>query len=91
MCKDAEKGIILSLLNQIGWRSRIQSIVTEANLINWYNKALRGRFSNELGDLLLSKMKEELTMEFPSIDEIPEVIRERHYELINNPFWTVSK
>jgi type II restriction enzyme len=91
VCKDAEKGIILSLLNQIGWRSRIQSIVTEANLINWYNKALRGRFSNELGDLLLSKMKEELTMEFPSIDEIPEIIRERHYELINNSFWTVSK
>lgn len=91
VCKDVEKGIILSLLNQIGWRCRIQSIVTESDLINWYNKALRGKYSKELGGLLLSKMKEELTMEFPSIDEIPEVISQRHYELINNDYWTASE
>lgn len=91
VCKDAEKGVILSLLNQIGWRSRIQSIVTEADLTNWYNKALRGRHSSELGDLLLSRMKEELTMEFPAIDEVPEIISQRHYELINNEDWTVSE
>lgn len=88
VCKDAEKSIILSLLNQIGWRSRIQSIVTEADLINWYNKALQGKYSKELGDLLLSKMREELSLEFPSVDEIPEIIRQRHYELINNDFWS---
>lgn len=91
ICKDAEKGVILSLLNQIGWRSRIQSIVTEADLITWYNKALRGKYSTELGDLLLSKMKEELILEFPSIDEVPDIISKRHYELVKNAYWTVSK
>lgn len=88
VCKDAEKGIILSLLNQIGWRSRIQSIVTETDLINWYNKALRGKYSNQLGDKLLEKIKEELTLEFPSIDEIPEIIRDRGYQNIHNNLWT---
>lgn len=87
VCKDAEKGIILSLLNQIGWRSRIQSIVTESDLVNWYNKALRGKFANELGNVLLEKMRSELANEFPSIDEVPEIISSRHYEIISNPEW----
>ena len=39
VCKDAEKDIILSLLTQIGWRGRIQSIITESDLINWYKKS----------------------------------------------------
>ena len=42
VCKDAEQKIIVSLLNQIGWRSKIQSIVIEQNLIagNFIVKAL---------------------------------------------------
>lgn len=40
VCKDVDKKVILSLLTQIGWKSRIQSIVTESDLIIWYEKAL---------------------------------------------------
>ena len=87
VCKDAEKKVILSLLTQIGWKSRIQSIVTENNLIDWYNKALRGTYSQLLGDKLLNKIREELTKEFPSIDETPEVLRERGYGRIINSDW----
>lgn len=87
VCKDAEKGIILSLLNQIGWRSRIQSIVTESDLVNWYNKALRGKYSNELGDNLLDKMRNELANEFPSIEDVPEIISSRRYDLITDYNW----
>ena len=87
VCKNAEKKIILSLLNQIGWRSRIQSIVTESDLINWYNKALRGKHAMDLGDTLLSRMRVELANEFPSVEEVPEIIRNRHYELINSSDW----
>lgn len=87
VCKDAEKDVIVSLLTQIGWKSRIQSIVTEKDLINWYDKALRGKYANILGDTLLERMRIELTKEFPSIDELPDIIRLRHYELIENSFW----
>ena len=90
VCKDAERGIILSLLNQLGWRSRIQSIVTETDLINWYNKALRGKFSNLLGAVLLQTIKNELNKEFPSVECIPEIIRKRQYENIHNKYWTSS-
>lgn len=90
VCKEAEKGIIVSLLTQIGWRSRIQSIVTENDLANWYEKALRGKYSDILGDTLLQKMRSELSQEFPSIYEVPDIISSRHYELINNPEWLTN-
>jgi type II restriction enzyme len=41
VCKDAEEKVIISLLNQMGWRNRIQSIVTEADLQNWYEKVTK--------------------------------------------------
>ena len=46
VCKDSEESVIKSLLNQLGWKSRIQSIITESELITWYEKALKGSFSN---------------------------------------------
>ena len=87
VCRDAEKDVILSLLTQIGWRSRIQSIVTENDLILWYEKALRGKYADVIGDILLDKMRIELGKEFPSIDETPDVIKNRHYESIHNEDW----
>lgn len=87
VCKDAEKSIILSLLNQIGWRNRIQSIVTEADLINWYEKALRGKYAEEIGADLIKRLCHEIVREFPSLDETPEILKSRHYEAISDPFW----
>jgi len=87
VCKDAEQKIILSLLNQIGWRSKIQSIVTEKNLIDWYEKALRGKFSKIIGDKLLENLCDEIAEEFPSVAELPEILSSRHYEKIFNDFW----
>lgn len=66
VCKTAEKNIIQSLLTQIGWKSRIQSIVTEDNLINWYEKALTGKFSDITGDILISTLIQEIHKEFPA-------------------------
>lgn len=88
VCKDAEKRVILSLLTQIGWKSRIQSIVTESDLVVWYDMALRGRYADSLGDILLDKMRSEMSKEFPSIDEVPEIIRSRGYGNISAPGWT---
>ena len=34
VCKQAESGLIISLLNQIGWKSKIQSVVTEDELLS---------------------------------------------------------
>ncbi len=87
VCKDAEKDVIVSLLTQIGWKGHIQSVVTESDLVTWYEKALRGKYSKELGQSLLSCLCEEIALEFPSVEELPEAIKERHYENISDPFW----
>jgi len=87
VCKDAEERIILSLLNQIGWRNRIQSIVTESDLQHWYEKALRGIYANDVGSELLSCLCGEIANEFPSIDKTSEVLKNRKYEQIADRFW----
>ncbi len=87
VCKDAEEKLILSLLNQIGWRSKIQSIITETNLIDWYEKALRGKYADVLGDELLSCLSGEISNEFPSLTETPDILKGRGYDEIYSDYW----
>lgn len=87
VCKDAEKDVIVSLLSQIGWKSHIQSIVTEDDLILWYEKALRGQYSKILATKLLESLVEEINLEFPSLDDTPADLKRRDYNRINDSFW----
>ena len=87
VCKDAEQDIIISLMNQIGWRSRIQSIVTENDLVNWYEKALRGKYADVVGDKLMEILCSEIAEEFPSVTDLPDMLKSRHYENITDSFW----
>ena len=88
VCQEAEADVIVALLSQIGWKSKIQSIVTEKHLVNWYDKALRGKNCNQLGETLLQKMREELVNEFPHVKELPEIIASRNYDDTVYPEWT---
>ena len=87
VCKDVEKELLVSVLNQIGWKSRIQSIVTEEELILWYEKALRGKYASELSQSLLTTLQEEMQNEFPSIGDEETIIDQRDYEKVSDPFW----
>lgn len=69
VCKDIEKKAITSLLSQIGWRSRIQSIITISDLVDWYNKALTGSYSNIIGDQVIETLLNEIKAEFPSVGD----------------------
>ncbi len=89
VCKDSEKNTIKSLLNQIGWKSKIQSIITELELIIWYEKALRGNFSNKMGDRLLQLITDEILLEFPSADrsDFMEFYKSRGYHKLSDTLW----
>lgn len=90
VCKDTDKKIIVSLLTQIGWKSRIQSIVTESMIISWYEKALRGKYSNQMSSILLEKVRKEIINEFPAVDEVPVVLRDRGYQTIEKDgYWLI--
>lgn len=90
VCKKAEQNIILSLLNQIGWKSRIQSIVTENDLNDWYEKALRGKYGNEIGEKMLKILSNEIKVEFPVTEntEFLKFYNRRGYNKLNDTFWT---
>lgn len=85
VCKKAEQRTIISLLNQIGWKSRIQSVITEQDLICWYEKALRGEYANNIGERVLSILHEEIQAEFPATNntDIQLFRQERNYDAIS--------
>lgn len=88
VCKDAERDVIISLLTQIGWQKHIQSIVTENDLITWYEKALRGKYAEDIGDELIYRLCGEIAAEFPSVDTTPEILKVRQYDKLTvDPFW----
>lgn len=89
VCKDSEESVINLLLNQLGWKSRIQSIITESELIEWYERALRGTFANSIGDKLLKSISDEIVLEFPSADnsDFMEFYKERGYDKLTDENW----
>lgn len=87
VCKAAESKLIVSLLTQIGWKSKIQSIVTEDDLVEWYEKALRGTYSAQMGERMLTTMCEQISVEFPSIEQSRGILFKRNYRAIKDDFW----
>lgn len=89
VCKDAEVKVISSLLTQIGWRSRIQSIITIEELSNWYDKALTGKHHKLLGNKLLENIIEQIQLEFPSVgnNEFDDFVKSRNYHQIKHDNW----
>lgn len=89
VCKNAEAKVISSLLTQIGWRTRIQSIITIEELSAWYDKALTGRHHLLLGNDLLENISEQIQLEFPSVgnNEFDEFIKSRGYDQIQHDNW----
>lgn len=90
VCRDSEQKVIQSLLVQLGWRARIQSIIIESQLIKWYDKAMRGKFKSILGLPILEKLIDEMTSEFPATknENIEPFMNERGYTNIDTALWT---
>lgn len=83
VCKDAEEEILMSIMRQTGLSDRIQGVVTERELFTWYDKSLHGRYSDITGDILIGTLIEQMEQEFPSLDRIPPIIANRHYDSIS--------
>jgi HaeII restriction endonuclease len=89
VCRDSEQALIVSLLNQIGWKAKIQSIITESDLKGWYEKALRGSFGLDIGNRVLLTLKEQIIAEFPASDnkDFTEFYEGRNYNLLTDDLW----
>ena len=58
---------------------RVRGIVTETDLIGWYNKCLRGQFSGELAKPLMDALRSGFVSEFPQLESIRTFMEEREY------------
>ena len=81
VCKESEKDVLVSVLQQFGSANRIQSVITEDELDAWYEKALRGQSSELIGDKILQRLANEIKVEFPSTtSEFDDFFKERGYD-----------
>jgi type II restriction enzyme len=88
VCKDADAEVIETITKQIGWGKRVRGIVRESDLVNWYEKCLRGKFSAELGQVLLTQLSNGFRAEFPHNTQVLDLMKERKYtEVIPAPLW----
>lgn len=79
VCKECEKEVLVSVLQQFGNAGRIQSVITEDDLDLWYEKALRGRSAKLIGDKVMKRLEDEIKVEFPSTAEFEGFFAERGY------------
>ncbi|MYB64133.1 HaeII family restriction endonuclease [Candidatus Poribacteria bacterium] len=85
VCKESEKDVLVSVLKQLGSANRIQSVISENELIKWYEKALRGQSAELVGNKILKKLANEIKIEFPSTtSDFTEFFKDRGYDRLTN-------
>lgn len=65
VCKDVEKSVIQSVLQQSGDFSKVQSIVTFEDISRWYEIAFSEPFRSSIGKKALDSLRQEFDYEFP--------------------------
>lgn len=85
VCKDADAVVIQTIIRQIGWGLRVRGIVKETDLINWYERCLRGQFSDNLAIPLIEKLRTGFRAEFPQSFALTDFLEERGYMNITPP------
>lgn len=91
VCKECERDVLVSVLKQFGSAHHLQSVITEEELEQWYEKALRGESAELIGDRVLQKLANEITVEFPSVtSDFDNFFKARGYDRLSSAdFWEV--
>lgn len=79
VCRDTELNVIQTLTQQISWGQRVRGIIRESELIAWYDRCLKGKFSNELAKPLLKCLTDSFRKEFPHSVALADFLEEREY------------
>lgn len=90
VCRSAEREMVERICRQLG--QRLRGIVTESELISWYERALSPQRQDGLGTRLIENLKTELSVEFPFSESFQAFYEERGYDRIPQPevdcpFW----
>lgn len=90
VCRDCDRDLIERVITQL-WPNRVQGIITESDLDEWYNKALRGKYAGEVAEDLMKNLREGLREEFPLITQFDQFFSARGYDKIPLiGFWSLE-
>lgn len=93
VCETIEEKSIATLLQQITWKNRVRGIVTEKDLIQWYERCLREKYREQLAKVLMETLLNGFIAEFPQAvpsqtAETAKFLKSRHYnEMDVPPLW----
>lgn len=88
ICRDADASVISIIMKQINWGKRVRGIVKESQLIEWYNRCLRGSYRERIAPKLLEILLNSFRKEFPGAEAIPDFLLERGYSNLKpSPMW----
>lgn len=79
VCRDVDAEVIKTVTKQISWGRRVRGIVTESQLVDWYERCMRGQFAKKLGEPLLESLVDGFKAEFPQAEAIIDFLQERQY------------
>jgi type II restriction enzyme len=92
VCQNAESSAIETLVKQISWGTRVRGIIQEKELIELYEKCLRGKFADKLAKPLHDCLINSFKAEFPQIGGIVDFIERRGYSDIKTPdMWHIQE
>jgi hypothetical protein len=82
VCKDSDAATLSIISRQISWGQRVKAIVKQSDLVRWYEKCLRGKFKDELAELLLHKLVDQFRVEFPQLEnsKLQDLLSSRDYK-----------
>lgn len=80
VCKEKESEQISLALKGAGFWDRIQAVITEEKLNEWYKRCLSPAYVDAIGRNIIKTIKEEFVMEFPFVRELSRFLEERGYD-----------
>lgn len=85
VCEAADQAVIQAVISRIGWARKVRGIVTKTELIDWYERCLKGTYADLLAQKLLNRLSEEFKKEFVRALTITDFLEERQYLTVPSP------
>lgn len=88
VCKNVSQTALTSIYADQKLKSKIQCLLTEKDLANWYKKVAH-EYPQSLSDAVIATIQAQLKAEFPTSDQddFQQFIKSRNYEM-NGPDWS---
>ena len=85
VCKGFQEKTISSVLHQLGFADRIQSIITFDKIYSWYASAFSAKYADNLAPKIKKIIREQISLEFLILDndDFEQFLQGREYDKLD--------